>query len=279
MAAHHTESLRPEGEAEASEAYAGSASEPPTKTSDPTPATEARHRRCRRAALLDRPALDEAFGMCQSAPAGCHLLRDRPSLSTCLADRDRLSALPRGTLGRAYYVFTEREGRTAPLTTLSTAEERDGGEEAGERSYMRDHLYHAHDLLHVLTGYGRDTIGELCLLAFVRPIGRPATSGAPFPASAEPPRARWLAWLGGLGAFKRFGGLPLFRCLNEARKLGLQAEALSTLPWEKLVEHPLEMIRRRYGVGSPTLYLSIKDLVEKIDGNTCPMPTPVLSAA
>ena len=83
-----------------------------------------------------------------------------------LLDRDWLAALPKGSLGERYYNFTKVEQITADGLTDASIEGRDEEREmsAAQIKYherMRD----AHDLWHVTTGYGRDPLGELCLLA------------------------------------------------------------------------------------------------------------------
>jgi len=95
---------------------------------------------------------------------GRRVLAERRSLIDVLCDRERLRSLPEGSLGRVYLEFMEREGLSA-----------DGLAAAAEQGYQRrssdpevrtygDWARDSHDLWHVLTGYGRDPLGELCLL-------------------------------------------------------------------------------------------------------------------
>src|SRR5580658_4289601 len=49
------------------------------------------------------------LGMKRSA-TGARLLREQPDIVPILSDRERLRALPEGSLGRAYLAFVESEG-------------------------------------------------------------------------------------------------------------------------------------------------------------------------
>ena len=62
-----------------------------------------------------------------------------------------------------------------------------------------------HDLLHVLTGYGRDAVGEQCVLAF--------TYG-----QSPAPAHLFIAYAGGYNVKKTIQTkAPIFRAINEAR--------------------------------------------------------------
>ena len=98
-------------------------------------------------------------------PMGARILGERRSLLTTLSDRAALKALPAGSLGRIYADFTRREQITADgLVDASMEGERiDRGP---ERRLFGERLRDSHDLWHVVTGYGRDLVGEAALLSF-----------------------------------------------------------------------------------------------------------------
>src|SRR5262245_43705756 len=100
----------------------------------------------------------------RSSERGRRLLAERPDLLDALSDRDRLRALPEGTLGREYLRFAEREqifpeGLDEMMTKVQNAPPNP------DIAYVRSRGRSLHDLLHVLTGYGRDPAGEIALLA------------------------------------------------------------------------------------------------------------------
>src|SRR5436305_7161398 len=94
-------------------------------------------------------------------------LTDRRRLLDRLNDRESLAKLPAGTLGRAYYDFMAAENLSADgLVQASTIPR-----SADEQIWFRERTREMHDLLHVVTGYGRDGLGEACVLASTYPQG------------------------------------------------------------------------------------------------------------
>ena len=74
---------------------------------------------------------------------------------------------PPGHLAHAYCDFMEREG----LTAQGLVDEFDRFAKHHEQfrdqfRWYLDRMRDVHDMLHVLTGYGRDALGEACVLAF-----------------------------------------------------------------------------------------------------------------
>jgi ubiquinone biosynthesis protein COQ4 len=78
-----------------------------------------------------------------------------------------LYALPEGTLGRTYVEWTEREQiGAAGLKAASEAAAKGELEDQGPYSVLGARVRDMHDLMHVVTGYGRDLVGEIGLLTF-----------------------------------------------------------------------------------------------------------------
>jgi ubiquinone biosynthesis protein COQ4 len=101
-----------------------------------------------------------------ASPVGKTVLRDRRDLLPLLEDHARLGQLPAGSIGRAYLDFMESEDLSAK--TLVTASE-NWEEEAAtpDMALFRARMRELHDVNHVVTGYGRDRLGELCLMTFM----------------------------------------------------------------------------------------------------------------
>ena len=96
---------------------------------------------------------------------GEDLRRTEPYLPEILDDHAALRKMPKGSLAHAYCDFMESEGLTAAglvaeAESLGRPKYNDLVQWYAERS--RD----THDLFHVLTGYGRDALGEQCVLLF-----------------------------------------------------------------------------------------------------------------
>lgn len=175
-------------------------------------------------------------------PSGVRLLRERPDLLARLADRERLLALPPGTLGRSYAEFMAREQISADGLVDASAVSRNERLPA-ERRWFADRLRDMHDLWHVVTGYERDLIGEASLLAFT--YAQTRNPGIGFIVAA----AYWKA-----GRVDR-SARPLLR---EGYRRGARAAWLPAEPWEELLELPLAQVRERLGVGDPPVYEQLR---------------------
>jgi ubiquinone biosynthesis protein COQ4 len=165
-------------------------------------------------------------------PACLALLRRRSSLVHFLADRAALAALPEGSLGRAYYAFAEaRKFPAAGLLDLNDAVRVEGEEDVDpDRRWYYDRLTVMHDLWHVLTGYGTDSLGEAALLAFTQ---------AQIPSRG----IRLLLWVG--AAIGPWGDRLAFqRFLLRAWRRGRRARRLDQAHFELLLAEPLEDVRR-----------------------------------
>ena len=105
------------------------------------------------------------FARFRQTETGRVVLAERFQLFDRLSDRRSLAALPPGTLGRSYYEFMAAENLSAEgLVEASQFRERlPAGE---EMTLFRERSREMHDLLHIVTGYGRDPLGEACLTAF-----------------------------------------------------------------------------------------------------------------
>jgi ubiquinone biosynthesis protein COQ4 len=165
----------------------------------------------------------------RSSERGRRLLSERPDLLGALTDREHLRALPDGTLGREYLRFAEREQIFAKdLEEMMTKVE--GLPEDREAAYLRARGVGLHDLLHVVTGYGRDPAGEIALLAF----------------SAVQDGIRALDWLSLLGCFKALvrGRTEILRLRRHGRRRAREAPWVLDQPWESFLERPIDEVRR-----------------------------------
>jgi ubiquinone biosynthesis protein COQ4 len=103
-----------------------------------------------------------------------------------------------------------------------------------------------HDLWHILTGYGRDPVGETCLVAF----------------SFAQTRSPGLAVISLLGLFKisrALRGAPIRAALFEAFRHGAAAAWLAGEDFEAALREPLEGVRTKLGIAPPARYREIMD--------------------
>lgn len=192
---------------------------------------------------LDGPVYERNFRRYCATPLGRRVIEEKRDLCATLSDRDALRALPEGSFGRAYLNFVETEGLSAEgfqkemdesgedLSTLDEA----------RRLYI-NRIRHTHDLFHVLTGYGRDFLGELGLLGFTYQQSGVRTFLIMLQFSI-------------LKAKKEYPGLPARAIVREGHRLGKAANKLYAADWEALLAEPLEKVRADFDIKLPALYL------------------------
>jgi ubiquinone biosynthesis protein COQ4 len=177
------------------------------------------------------------FARFRATPNGQRILAEQRSLLGVLSDRTRLAALPGDSVGRAYLDFMDSENLSADGLVMASDGQYD--EVPPEVHLFRTRMRDAHDLTHVLTGYGRDRLGELCLLAFMnrhsRNLGQMliiAMSWRHLPKAAR-------------------------AAVREAYRNGGRARWLIDLDYEALLDRPLAEVRGELGIRAPQLYRDI----------------------
>jgi ubiquinone biosynthesis protein COQ4 len=174
---------------------------------------------------------------------GQKILADNQRLIDILDDHETLKKLPAGTVGRAYVDFMEREGLSAAGLEAEYAKFSDAGVryEDGLDRYG-DRLRDTHDLTHVLTGYGRDALGEQCVLAFTYAQNRNLGVG-------------FIAYAGGFELKRRVARTaPIMAAVGEGKKLGYAALNLVHEDIVALLAEPLADARKRMNIGEPVIY-------------------------
>jgi len=188
-------------------------------------------------ALRGRSGL-AAFERFAATATGRQVLAERRELLLRLEDSAALAALPEGSVGRAYHDFMARENLSAD--GLVAASQGVYAESVPpDMDLFRRRTRDAHDLTHILTGYGRDGLGELCLLAFMnrhtRQLGQLLIVAMGW--KRLPPRARAAIW--------------------QAWRQGAKARWFPGLDYEALLARPLDEVRRELNVMAPTRYSGI----------------------
>lgn len=154
-----------------------------------------------------------------------------------------LKTLPAGSLGRAYLDFMTSEGLTAQgLVEEYSASgiQRDFGHP--HMNIYGDRSRDTHDMLHVLTGLGRDALGEASVLGFTHSQHRGL--GVLFIAYGA-------AWEVRKTAPK---GAPVLKSIHESRRIGKKAKDIVYEDLMELLPMPLEEVRRKLNITLPTAY-------------------------
>lgn len=174
--------------------------------------------------------------------SGQRLLAARPNILAKLCDRESLLAFPQGTLGRTYGEFMSREQISAD-GLVEASEEWLRDDLPAERRWFANRLRDTHDLWHVVTGYGRDLVGEASLLAFTY-------------AQTRNPGIGFIVAV----AYLKAGGVdrPARRLLREGYRRGKRSAWLPGVEWEELLALPLERVREELRVGAPPVYEAVR---------------------
>ena len=170
----------------------------------------------------------------------------REELAKTLSDTEFLKRLPEGSLGRAYLNFITTENISAEgliEESRKVEDERDIDREHPIAWYGR-RLRDSHDLWHVLSGYGRDGMGEACLVAFSYAQTRSTGFGL-------------IGLAGALKLKKEFPNQPMLRAVWQAYQNGRKAKWLPGEDYIALLSEPLEAARRRLNIQQPTLYQGV----------------------
>lgn len=170
------------------------------------------------------------------------LRQTEPRLPEILDDHAELRRTPKGSLAHAYCDFMEAEGLTA--AGLVAEAERSGRPRFPDLvewylSRSRD----THDLFHVLTGYGRDALGEASVLLFTH--------------GQNPSQGHLLIGYAGAANIKKMAKgtkAPVFGAVREAHRIGKGAPPLIAQPIRELLERPLEDVRAALRIPSPVNY-------------------------
>ena len=198
------------------------------------------------------------FARFRQTETGRAVLGEHRRLLDRLSDRASLAELPAGTLGRAYYDFMAAENLSAEGLVEASRIVRPPASD--DLTLFRERGREMHDLLHVVTGYGRDPLGEACLVAFTYAQNR----------------------LKGLAVIAVFAarriarsrpGQPVRRAVFEGYRHGRSAGWLPGADWEALLAQPVEAIRSQFAVKPPTYYRTILATVRGRDitfGNSQP---------
>ncbi len=180
-------------------------------------------------------------------PYGRRVVTEPVRLEDILGDFERLRALPAGSFGKAYVDFMDEAGFT-PQGLIDAADEADFGLEdypelaAFQRVFT--HLEVSHDLWHVITGYGRDPVGELCNLVFTR-------------RQTYNPGLRLIVFMG-LAAIKlERWSMPALKAAREAAQMGERVKFLLQHDVEALLVRPLDEVRAELGFIRPVIYDAI----------------------
>lgn len=178
-----------------------------------------------------------------ASPQGQRFLRDEVDIPGMLDDHARWADCAPNSVAAHYIAFMKREGLSAAGLVAEShkwlpADRR----HADLTEWYFERLRDTHDLFHVLTGYGRDALGETSLLGFSYQQNH--NKGILFIAYAG---ARQIKKMSGTKA-------PLFAAIREGRALGRAAAKIAHQDIAALMAEDIGVARARLGIGKPVIY-------------------------
>ena len=179
------------------------------------------------------------FNRFRQSPMGTRILAEKRNLFATLSDGAALAALPQGSLGNTYHRFMASEN-LSPEGLVAPAQAYRDDDVSDDVALFRDRMRDMHDLTHTLTGYGRDPLGELCLLAFM------------------------YAHTGNLGmalivlmGFSKVESKAARKAVIEAWRHGRKARWFADMDWETMLPQQLDALRQRFNVIRPNAYYGV----------------------
>jgi ubiquinone biosynthesis protein COQ4 len=223
------------------------------------PAANWRHAlRCLRRLLADKDDTVQVFEIMRAlngratawgysrlllTPTGGQIAYARQEFADRLMDDAWLDSLPAGSVGAAYREFVRAERLSAQGLVEISQEGVGTIEDPHPYAWFGRRTRDVHDIWHILTGYGRDGLGEASLVAF------------------SYAQARGLGWaLIAVGAAARSlseRGYPYRRAMWQAYRNGRRAAWLLGEDYEALLAEPLDAARQRLNIARPDIYESI----------------------
>ncbi|HRH21194.1 MAG TPA: Coq4 family protein [Brevundimonas sp.] len=178
------------------------------------------------------------------SPGGGRQAYRHLELNEKLNDPVWLAQFGPGTVGAAYRSFMQAEDLSAEGLAALSRKVRAEIEAPNLYAWYGRRLRDAHDIWHVLTGYGRDVLGEACVVTF----------------SHAQTRSLGFLFIG-LGAAQQIRkaarAVPSRRAALQAWRNGRRARWLPAEDYERLLAEPLEAARARLGIGRPTVYEAV----------------------
>ena len=193
--------------------------------------------------------LQRTFKRWYAGPNAKLLIDEDPTaLLRAFDDRDRLRSLPLGTVGRTYADFMDREN----LSTDGVAESyRENGQITKDFQENYPEFYAfiwflnlTHDMYHILTGYNRDSLGEAALLNYTCRITK----------------NRGIKYLAALASFRIKSealDLPVFKVMENGRKMGEVSADILHLDFINILDRPLREVREELNIVPDPVYAAL----------------------
>jgi ubiquinone biosynthesis protein COQ4 len=183
-------------------------------------------------------------------PGGGEIAYARRELAPLLSDGEWLAQFAPGTVGEAYLRFMQEEDLSAEGLAMQSRISTPAVDDPHVLNWYARRLRDVHDIWHVLTGYGRDALGEACVVTFS--YAQTGNKGFGFIGLAA-------AWR----ISRTAAEVRAFSAVREAFGAGRRAGWLPAEDYEALFAEPLEAARRRLNIRPPERYLAVPEAVRR----------------
>ncbi len=184
-------------------------------------------------------SLERAYLRFRSTNTGTRVLSEETDLLSSLRDRTALEKHQEGTLARAYLQFVRSGDLTADGLVEASYEATENIEDRDLLRYL-NRIRDMHDLWHTLTRYGREPLGEACLLAFTF-------------AQMKNPGTAFIVVLGSRRLAQGYGRGTI-HALWRAYRDGKRASWLAAQPYEEMLGTDVQELRSMLSIPEPTAY-------------------------
>jgi ubiquinone biosynthesis protein COQ4 len=190
-------------------------------------------------------SFENMFARFKTLPVGQRVIAQKEELIDIACDHDYLRSLPADSFGRAYYNFMQNCGIT-PQGLLAAKTDAGVREDILPEDFRRfsDRTRVQHDMWHIVSGYGCEGLGEVCVVA----LSYPQTRNLGFSV---------IAVAGAFNYAKYYPGEPIWKAMFEGYKRGKRAAWLPGVDWAAMMPLPLAQVRDQLGLGdTPTHYMA-----------------------
>jgi len=201
---------------------------------------------------LDGSNLEKDFKRFMKTQEGQARYAEQKDLVPLLDDHETLRKLPIGSVGQHYCDFMESQA----LSAQGLVDEYDRWGKRLEDYYDADVTWFGnrrrdmHDLMHIMTGYSRDALGEACVLNFT--YSQHGGLGIYFIAHMASFEIRKYAPK----------NAPVWKAIREAKKNGHLADNIMKQDIIPLLAEPLDAARERLGIRPATQYHQVHDMMK-----------------
>jgi ubiquinone biosynthesis protein COQ4 len=183
-------------------------------------------------------------------PGGGEIAYAHAELAPLFSDPQWLARFAPGTVGAAYRAFMAEEDLSAEGLAVQSRVSEPHIDDPHVITWYARRLRDVHDVWHVLTGYGRDALGEACLVTFS--YAQTGNLGFSFIGLAA---AREIK--------REASQVSVWTAVREAYRHGRRARWLPAVPYERLFAEPLEAARARLNIAPPERYLAVPEVVRQ----------------